>query len=221
MVKPMRRFLFLLGLLLALPARAALYVPGATCLPSLLCAPQMQQHFYGGNGLNLVQNLTMQGAVVGIIGSGGSGPTGWIISYPNGQITASIVAVGVEAGMPYFDINFSGTPTSNAVIRINPVNGVPAAAGQLWTFGSYVTLQSGTPVGTAYRLLTYNPSGNTAFSFTPQTGSLAQNGRFYTTPALPSGTTFFNFSAVGINVSASTSINETLRIGLPFLTQVQ
>lgn len=65
--------------------------------------------FYNLGRTNLLHNSTMQGAVVGTLGSGGSVPTGW--STPGGSgITIQVVSTGsLPDGNPYIDIRWFGT----------------------------------------------------------------------------------------------------------------
>lgn len=70
--------------------------------------------------VNGVRNNSMIGAALGVIGSGGSYPTGtnpigWVEAAPAG-ITREVMEFGLAdpvLGLPYIDVQFSGTPTAN------------------------------------------------------------------------------------------------------------
>jgi hypothetical protein len=95
---------------------------------------------------NSIANSTAtNGAVAGVIGSGGALPTNWGTLSPTG-ITITVIGTGTELGLPYVDIRFSGTATSTAFIEIssNATTAIAASAGQVWTGTSYAKLVSGT-----------------------------------------------------------------------------
>jgi hypothetical protein len=85
----------------------------------------------------------MEGAVVGVLGSGGSLPTGWTSS---GGGTITVVATGVLGDIPYIDIRIQN-PTSFLNIRPGPtISNIAfgaAAAGDIFTFSWYQMLVAG------------------------------------------------------------------------------
>lgn len=56
---------------------------------------------------NIIRNSSTNGAVLGIIGSGGALPTNWSVGGASG-VTVEVVAIGVKDGFEYVDIKFSG-----------------------------------------------------------------------------------------------------------------
>jgi hypothetical protein len=86
------------------------------------------------------------GAVVGVIGSGGSAPTGtsFFNGLGSGAVT-TVVATGTEFGMSYIDVRWQGTATGSQVcsFTFNSSNTVPAATGQVWTSSCFVRIVAG------------------------------------------------------------------------------
>jgi hypothetical protein len=80
---------------------------------------------------NSIRNNSMQGAVVG---SPGTLPTNW--NRNTAGISSSIVGIGIEAGIDYVDIRFSGTSVTAGGTTIygnaEPNGSVAAAPGQTW-----------------------------------------------------------------------------------------
>lgn len=57
-------------------------------------------------GSNLAVGAALSGAVVGVVGSGGSLPTGWVA---NGALTTQVVALTTLLGLPAIRLRISGT----------------------------------------------------------------------------------------------------------------
>jgi hypothetical protein len=130
--------------------------------PRLLLEPQRT---------NSIRNSTMVGAVAG---SPGTLPTNWGI---NAAVTQTIVGTGIEAGLPYIDVRFSGTNTgANAQILFESATQITASNAQTWA-GSFwfkiisaptpplsyqVRFREGTAAGAfvADGLLTFVPTTN-------------------------------------------------------------
>src|SRR5262245_45817020 len=70
---------------------------------------------------NSIQNNSMQGAVAGVIGSGGAYPTNWSNNSGGGNnpagLTVTIVGTGTELGIDFVDIRWNGTPNATTSIR--------------------------------------------------------------------------------------------------------
>jgi len=60
---------------------------------------------------NSIRNSTAQGAVAG---TPGTVPTNWLISSDANGIAREIIGTGVENGITYLDLKYSGTPTATA-----------------------------------------------------------------------------------------------------------
>lgn len=171
---------------------------------------------------NMVANNGTSGAVVGVLGSGGSLPTGWSAPTSNG-LTAEVLSIGVEDGIPYIDVRFYGTATTNyqGMIFGNVSGYAPSTAyvGSIYT----KLLSGGIPATGAVQFkIRYNHS----------TGSTDINGVFNNSSfvadklranRLPTtGTTSSNSTGAGqllmvFNYTTGTVIDFSLRLGLPQL----
>jgi hypothetical protein len=103
---------------------------------------------------NEIRNNTMQGAVVGVVGSGGSRPTNWT-AVPNG-LTTDIIASSLIDGIEYIDIRLFGTASATTTeIRFEELNHIVASVGQTWTnsFWFQIIAQPSPPVN--YRSVIY------------------------------------------------------------------
>jgi hypothetical protein len=87
-------------------------------------------------GVNLVRNNTMQGAAVGVLGSGGALPDNWVTS---GTPTVEVVALGTEDGFPYIDVKYSGTPSGNMMLQLEGVAAIAANTGDKFSTSFNVT----------------------------------------------------------------------------------
>lgn len=92
--------------------------------PALLLEPQRT---------NSLRNSTMQGAST----SPSTLPTNWIATL--GGLTQTIVGVGTENGLPYVDVQFSGTATgTSSVLRFESATQIVASNGQTWTSSFWI-----------------------------------------------------------------------------------
>jgi hypothetical protein len=114
---------------------SSLATPSVVFVPDAVAANQ--------SSVNLARSTFMEGAVVGVLGSGGSLPTGWTSS---GGGTITVVATGVLGDIPYIDIRIQN-PTSFLNIRPGPTTSNiafgAAAAGDIFTFSWYQMLVAG------------------------------------------------------------------------------
>lgn len=94
---------------------------------------------------NSVRNPTPQGAVVGVLGSGGSLPTNW--AHAGGStagLTPSVVATGSEYGMNYVDVRYAGTSSATSfALTFESSTGIAAAAAQVWAGSALARLVGG------------------------------------------------------------------------------
>jgi hypothetical protein len=90
-----------------------------------------------GASTNYIPNNSGMGAVVG-----GALPTGWSVAN-SGGLTYSIVTVGTESGIPYFDIRFHGTTTNSQGFNVNSGAFTTTSNGQTWTSGLYIKMVGG------------------------------------------------------------------------------
>lgn len=114
------------------------YNPATLALRGLLSEPQRT---------NSIRNSSQVG---GTAGTPGAPPTNWSISSIAG-ITIT-TAYGVEDGIPYIDVSYSGTNTSGSTafptIAIESAGAIAAANGQTWTHSVYARKIAGAdPIG--------------------------------------------------------------------------
>lgn len=172
---------------------------------------------------NSIRNNTMVGAVAG---TPGTLPTNWLYTVGSGGISRDIVGTGTENGINYIDIRFYGTTTNTNPIAIGIDSGT-AATGQTWTASLYWKLVGGSLTGI---------TGSTVGLIETTSGGSFVTGAFYAaanpsssalslqrvnaTRTLSGGATVGLCSLVlNFNVTNSTAIDITLRIGLPQLEQ--
>jgi len=172
---------------------------------------------------NSITNNTMVGAVAG---TPGTNPTGWAYAVGGGGVTREIVGTGTEDGISYIDYRFYGTTTN-----VNPVAiGIQSAAaltGQSFSGSTYWKLVGGTTTGlTSYTIGLIELSSSFAFvsgafyGQTAPTSAALITQRAVATRTLSGGATVaFCQLVFQVNVTNSTAIDFTLRIGLPQLEQ--
>jgi hypothetical protein len=91
---------------------------------------------------NNIRNGDAIGAINGVFGSGGQGPTHWQFGNANG-LTRTVIGSGVEAGISYVEVRFQGTPSGNFTSLIFDTNTITAVEGEVWTGSFYYRLTSG------------------------------------------------------------------------------
>lgn len=117
--------------------------------PALLLEPQRT---------NSIRNSTMQGAST----SPSTLPTNW--GSVNNGITHTIVGVGTENGLPYVDVNFSGTATStDTTLRFESVTQIVASSGQTWANTFYAKLISASSPPLSYNIGFYQRTSTGTF----------------------------------------------------------
>lgn len=171
---------------------------------------------------NMVTNNGTSGAVVGVLGSGGALPTGWSAPTSNG-LTAEVLSVGVEDGIPYVDVRFYGTATTNyqGVVFGNVSGYVPSTT---YTGSVYIKLLGGAlpASGSVQFKIRYNHSAgstdiNGAFSNASFAADKLRANRLLTTGATSSTSTGLGQLLMIINYPTGTVIDFSLRLGLPQL----
>ena len=175
---------------------------------------------------NAIRNNTMQGAVVGTIGSGGVLGTNWTSGQNGGTgLTSAVIAVGVTNGAPAITISVSGTPTSggNFQITIDGYTGTPAANGQTWTESLSYELASGSMTNVyAVQLLLQEYTSGGAFISSHNAAVAAPSASM----SRVSATTTLNQATVGnaipgiiFLVAAGLPVSFSVTIALPQLEQ--
>jgi len=111
----------------------ALRVDHSNGVPEVLAEPL---------GTNGIRNSTMQGAAVGIPGSGGSLPNNF--GAFGGTIATEVIAFGTIDGFPYIDIKVTGSPSSAGIINFDSKSAIAAAENEVWTNSFYAYIVDGT-----------------------------------------------------------------------------
>lgn len=173
---------------------------------------------------NKIRNPNAYGAATG---SPGTMPTNWTAS--NGGLTRTIVATGVQNGIPYVDIRLSGTTTGTfANISMEANNAIVAANGQTWTSSNFMAITAGalTNVLTIrQRAAAYDASavylGELVATPTDIKGSLTSTiaRQTATSGTIANAGTAFIGAYIQLTFSSGVAIDITLRFGLPVLEQ--
>lgn len=176
---------------------------------------------------NSVPNPSMSGAVVGVIGSGGSLPTGWSNQGVTG-IPLEVVSIGSSYGMNYIDVRWSGTNSTGATqypglfITQGGTSGVPATSSQTWFAGIYVQLVAGSVAGYVNIFQGWNVFGATGNYLATDAGNFTPDNtfKFYSQDQAPSNaSTAYLGQILSGGVNNGSSIDITLRIWAPQLIQ--
>jgi hypothetical protein len=182
--------------------------PAAGGCPSLLVEPA---------ATNQIRNNSMQGAVTG---TPGTLPTNWFSDA--GGLDRDILSIGVENGIDYIDVKFSGTATgSSCNLFFESITQIVAATSQTWV-GSFYIKRIAAPLpedASRIRILGGTAGGTTLEQqFIPFTISSTLERK-------ESPRTFTNASTVraGLAYSAQLTIGQaydfTIRIGWPQMEQ--
>jgi hypothetical protein len=172
---------------------------------------------------NSLTNNTMVGAVAG---TPGTLPTGWPFQSGSNGLAVSIVGKGTESGVAYLDWRISGTATAAAVGDIC-FGRASALTAQTWTISSYLKLVSGSLSGvTGATLSLIEETAASAFITgalysisLPTTASLITQ-RPTASRTLTGGATVAQLRTnLTFNVSSGSTVDFTIRIGLPQLEQ--
>src|SRR5215469_684332 len=174
----------------------------------------------GGN-TNFIRNANLEGAIAGIVGSGGSYPTYWAQIGVATGLTATIIGSGIDAAtaLPYVDIQFSGTTVAGATFQVTSFDVLNAFAspGDAWTGSAYVALIGGSFTNIAAMYLQqrwFSGSAAVSANLVPLLTSYLQ--RFSVTANQPSATgTIANQFAWYFTLTGNVAINVTFRIAAP------
>lgn len=171
---------------------------------------------------NTLRNSQGGGAVAGVLGSGGAVPTFWAMSSSSG-VAREIVGIGVENGIPYIDVRFTGTPTVAAWWLGFESSWPVAAPGQVFTTSAFVRRLAGAGIGVAVLV-----EGVTAAN------AWVENSGYVVPPALLDGGRLVRASItrtmqgatveraraqIEFTATVGQSVDSTIRIGLPQLEQ--
>lgn len=161
-------------------------------------------------------------AIGAVAGTPGTVPTNWD-RFTGSGMTAQVIGSGVEGGIPYCDLRWSGTTPGTAQTVSAVFDPRPAAtSGQTWNAGLFVRLVGGTLTGATAALkvrgLTsadaFTEEGTTAWT---DSGLPLHAQRVTASRALNNASTAKVFTMIELTLNASTTFDFTLRIGLPCL----
>jgi hypothetical protein len=168
---------------------------------------------------NEIRNNTMQGAVVGVIGSGGARPTNWAGANPAG-LSEEIVSSTVIDGIEVLTVRFFGTAdaTANRTLYFDANAAITASNGQAWTGSLYFQVINAPSPPTNYRSVITERTD--AGSFIAQESVNIQNSSVFSrksqTRTLSGGGTVARVQfGVDFPVVNGQSYDFTIRIGLP------
>ena len=170
---------------------------------------------------NSIRNNTMVGAVAG---TPGTLPTNWVGASAGNGLSREIIATGIEDGITYIDLKYSGTTTVAGVINVIPDDGVAASSGQAWTSSLYVALAAGTTnnVTVTHRIRSA-VSGGGFLAATDQVLSLTSGSlkdkRTEVTLSSAAATIASLGQYIFFSYASGVAIDITFRIGLPQLEQ--
>jgi hypothetical protein len=161
---------------------------------------------------NSIRNSSMVGAVAG---SPGTLPTNWNTSTAAG-LTQTVVATGIENGLPYIDLRFNGTASAASLrLATEPTSVIAALPGQIWSNSSYFRLTAGTLSQITLRNV-YRNSGGGAITTPQQQFDLTSilTRRVFTDAAAPALTAFIQQEVLATLV-IGTAYDFTIRIAAP------
>jgi hypothetical protein len=161
---------------------------------------------------NSIRNSSMVGAVAG---SPGTLPTNWNTSTAAG-LTQTVVATGIENGLPYVDLRFNGTASATSLrFTTETSSGTAALPSQAWTNSAYFKLTAGTLSQITLRNV-YRNSGGGAITTPQQQFDLTSilTRRVFTDAAAPALTAFIQQEVLATLV-IGTTYDFTIRIAAP------
>lgn len=168
---------------------------------------------------NSVRNNTMVGAIAG---TPGTLPTNWGVSQNSG-IVPNVIGSGTESGIPYLDIQLSGTvvgATQNNIIFDSGV--IAASPNQPWAFSTYLRMMAGSiPAGMTVHLTS---GDNIAFQNginipTIFSSPLATQLQIFTFTTNAGAVTSIIGKGLQFTAPIGTVVSFTLRIGAPQIEQ--
>jgi hypothetical protein len=165
---------------------------------------------------NSIRNPRAEGAVVG---TPGTLPTNWVQATATG-ITPSVIGFGSENGIPYIDLQISGTSTGGANNIQAEANIIAATPSQTWTSSVSLRLVAGSFTNVQQIRLIGGDNivsqTSTAISFPTSAPLAAQRYSFAWTTNAGAVTTLVYPCGLNI-ISFAGAVNFTLRIGAPQL----
>ena len=175
-------------------------------------------------GTNQVRNALSEGSTPG---TPGVMPTNFTVTNTTG-LSSSVVGSGSESGLPYYDLRFFGTTTSDATILVIPegLTTIAALNGQTWTYSqfAYVVAGSVTGISSINLMMAMRNSVPAFLANTPSTTLTLGAGplgvsRKTATQTLGQATTAWVVPILTIVCPTTTAIDITLRLAVPTMEQ--
>lgn len=161
---------------------------------------------------NFLRNSTMVGAST----SPNTIPTNWIASL--GGLTATIVDVGTENGLPYIDIRFNGTAISTVTtVTLESNTQIAASNGQTWTSSFWIKEVSASAPPLLYRNgITERDSGGSSLGAFSQTITISSTltRNIFTRTNTQASTTRIN-NSFSMTLTIGNSYDFTVRVAAP------
>ena len=112
--------------------------------------------YWSTNNLNILPNTVNTGAIVGNTASIGSLPTGWV-NDDQGTLVVTIIGFGTDAstGLPYIDINWSGTSSTTGPL-FTFATFAPALASTQYTLSIYYAIVGGSLTNITHYAITWD-----------------------------------------------------------------
>jgi hypothetical protein len=158
---------------------------------------------------NSIRNSSMVGAVAG---SPGTLPTNWTRQNSSG-LTQTIVGTGIEDGLPYIDINLSGTATA-ANDAYSYDNTITASISQTWTNSWYFKLLTSSPNAVRLAMQEFN-SGSFLNVVTQDITPTTSLARYSQTKTLVGAGVNNVRAMIYLNFVVGQTYNTTIRIAAP------
>ena len=178
-----------------------------------------------GVAQNGIRNPAANGAITGVIGSGGQAPTNWGVPNHLQGVTIDVEA-GTLNGVPGLYVRCVGTTTANWNPLIIPDNSsaISAAVGQVWTASPFVQLVEGSWPWAAMHIAVVQYAGPTFLGGINSPNLLATAGTFLRrefTATLTQATTdnIRLFVWANSTIAPGTNVNFRIFVGLPQLVQ--
>lgn len=168
---------------------------------------------------NTIRNSTIQGAVVG---APGTLPTNWLFTAGTTGIACQVIATGIEAGVPYIDLRYTGTAASTSACstRYDGSTNAAAASGQAWTLSAFCKLVAGSLNGiyaVGNQFIENNSAGSFLTGGAVNFAPTATLQRYAGTRTLTDASVAYVACGLSLGVTSGQTIDVTLRIGLPQL----
>jgi len=175
---------------------------------------------------NYIRNNTMQGAVAG---TPGALPNNWACSPTWDGLTLSVVGKGIENGVDYIDIRYSGTVVAGNVanaILFDSNDGAPAQSGQVWGASVFLKLVAGSFSGIATMPIGIATWANVVvnvdnFVGPDLRGAIDLNLKQFEflSPSTGGSASFVQARMRPVTGAAGSVVDFTIRIGLPQLAR--